>query len=172
MGITTKLAGTVLAAGAGLALAATPAAAAGPEPWEPWIQPEFTLPAGKYCEFPIRLEVISQDIERRTTSRYPDGTIHREEYRGPLTSYWYNEDTGDRHFSDASGELYMEYYPDGSPKRATTVGPVGVGFREQDDYPKGYYTLDGFHMVGYDTDGTRSMMVDNGDEIDVCAALD
>jgi hypothetical protein len=165
----------VMAAGAllGGGLLAGPAVAgpAGPEPWETWEQPEFTVPAGRYCDFPMRLEVISQDIERRTISRYRDGTIHWEQYRGPLVNYWINEDTGEQTIHDAGGELWAEYYPDGAFKKFVIVGPVGVGFPADAEYPRGYYILDGFHIVSFDRDGVRRMQVDHGEEEDVCAGL-
>jgi hypothetical protein len=167
--VATLVAATVLV-GAGLSTPAA-SAASGPEPWEPWEQEEFTIPAGQNCDFAIRLEVISQDIERRTISQYPDGTIHREQYRGPLTNYWINEDTGKRFFQDASGELFAEYYPNGGAKKFITIGPVGVGFDEDDNYPRGRYTLDGFHIISIDENGVKSMQVDLGEEEDVCAAL-
>lgn len=142
-----------------------------PEPWERRLQPEWTADAGRYCTFPLHVDVISQDIRRRVLERHPDGAIRREEYAGPLIVDLVNVDTGQRIRRDSGGRLYAEYRPDGSPWRYLTVGPVGVGFRDGDRYPKGYYELDGTHLVAFDVDGTRSMTYDGGDEENVCHSL-
>ena len=144
-----------------------------PEPWQPWIQQDWEAPAGKYCDFPLGHEVVSQDIRSRVLARYPDGTKKLEEYAGPLMSEFVNRDTGRRLLVDAGGSGASEYRPDGTEARFIMVGPVGTGFREGDlDLPRGYYLFDGFHVVAYGTDGTRSLPVDLGPERNICEELD
>jgi hypothetical protein len=164
----------VLAVAALAAISTSGTAAAAPataEPWEPWQQQEWSAPAGRYCDFAFHIEVVSQDIERRTLSRFDDGTIRYEQYRGPLISDFVRDDTGASVRENSSGELFMEYYADGTVKTMTTIGPVGAGFGEADDVPRGYYNLDGVHVISAGPDGVKRMAVDAGDETDVCAQL-
>lgn len=166
---------TVIAGALTVTVAAGSATAAGsawqPEPWEPWIQEEWTAEAGRYCTFPLHVDVISQDIQRRVLERYPDGTVMREEYAGPLIVDFVNVDTGQRVRHDVGGRAYPEYRIDGSFLRYLMVGPVGFGFRDGDRYPKGYYEFDGVHLITFDADGTRNLAYDGGDEENVCRSL-
>ncbi|MEV0645180.1 hypothetical protein AB0I28_07940 [Phytomonospora sp. NPDC050363] len=163
-------AGTVLAPSAAQAGPST--SGLRPEPWRPWIQPEWTAPAGRYCDFPLGLEVVSQDVRSRVLQRHPDGSVKLEEYAGPLISEFVNLDTGERLLSDASGSGVAEFRTDGSYVAFAMAGPVGMGFRDGDrDLTRGYYMLDGVHVVAFAADGTRSLPVDLGGEDNVCDDL-
>ncbi|MEV7230582.1 hypothetical protein AB0M79_26700 [Polymorphospora sp. NPDC051019] len=139
-----------------------------PEPWRPWIQEEWTAPAGRYCSFPLEVRVVSQDIRVRVLARHPDGAVKREEFAGPLTVDFVNADTGASVRRDAGGSGAAEYRPDGSYAWYTIVGPAGFGFRAGDGLPKGYYILDGLHVISFDADGTRRLAVGIGDRENVC----
>lgn len=155
-----------------MSLPATAAAAASqPEPWQPYVQEEWTAPAGRYCSFPLQLRVVSQDIRMRVLQRYPDGTVKREEYAGPLVVDFVNGDTGRSVRRDAGGTAFVEYRQDGSWRRYTIVGPAGFGFRATDPYPQGYYILDGLHVILFDADGTRRMAAAVGAEDNICVAV-
>ena len=140
--------------------------------WERWEQPEWTAGAGVYCDFALRLEVIHQDIERRTLQTYPDGQIKLEQYRGPLTNYFVNDSTGEKTFHDASGKMRVEYYSDGEMKTMTMLGPVGAGFTKSDGPPRGYYVMDGYHVITVSRSDVKDLAVDVGAKQDVCAGLE
>lgn len=165
------LAASVLALSA--LVPATPAApaASGPEPWQPTTQVAFTVPAGKYCSFAFSYQPTSQDLQQRVLTRYRDGTVRAEEYRGPLVGTFTNLDTGATISRDSSGTAVEQFRPDGTESAYTSYGVVGVGFRATDRYPQGYYELGGVHRVRYAPDGTRSMVIDRGPEENICDTL-
>lgn len=172
MRVRSVLVALTLAAAAVFTPATAQAGTFHPEPWRPWHQIDWTAPAGRYCDFALRLEVVSQDIRSRVLERHPDGSVKREEYAGPLISDFVNDVTGERLRTDASGSGVAEFRPDGSYVRYAMFGPVGMGFREGDeDLARGYYMFDGFHVVAFAPDGTRSLPVDLGPEENVCEAL-
>lgn len=154
-----------------LAAGAAPAEAAGPEPWQPYRSEPWTAPAGKYCTFPLQLEIVADKEEVRVDARYPDGTVQAEEYRGELVVDFINVDTGEQIRRDLSGHAEVTYYRDGTMSSFAGVGPFGIGFRAEDDYPQGYYALNGVHQITFDPDGTRHMAVAIGPEENVCETL-
>lgn len=142
-----------------------------PEPWRAWVQEEWTAPAGRYCSFPLQVRVVSQDVRVRVVARYGDGAVRREEFAGPLVVDFVNGATGQSVRRDAGGSGAADYRPDGSWRRYTIVGPAGFGFRPEDRHPRGYYLLDGVHVIAFDADGTRRMAVEVGREENVCRSL-
>ncbi|MFF3866186.1 hypothetical protein [Micromonospora sp. NPDC001898] len=142
-----------------------------PEPWRPWTQEEWTAPAGRYCAFPLRVQVVSQDVRVRVVDRYPDGAVRREEFAGPLVVDFVDVSTGRMTRRDAGGSGAADYRPDGGWLRYTIVGPAGFGFRDGDRYPQGYYLLDGLHVITFDAAGTRRMAVAVGKQDNVCQTL-
>ncbi|MEE1942629.1 hypothetical protein V1L54_25030 [Streptomyces sp. TRM 70361] len=176
---------SVLAAGcaAGLIPAATAAAdspapapapvrGAAPEPWEPYVDQGFTAPAGYTCAFPLKATPLEQDMVKRVLERHPGGAVKREEYKGPLVVEYENTDTGATVVRDVGGHGFPEYRADGRLKRYLAVGPVGFGMRDGDDFPKGFWIVDGVHVAEFAEDGTRGFSVRMGPEENVCAALD
>ncbi|MCT2584778.1 hypothetical protein [Actinophytocola gossypii] len=145
----------------------------GPEPWLPYETTDFVAPAGRYCDFELSVTAVEDEEEYRVVSRYPDGAVRVYEYRGKLITRFTNVATGESVTRDLSGHAWTEMYPDGVTMRSFTgIGPFGFGFRETDPYPRGYYRLDGLHVITIDEDGTRSMPVAAGDAENVCTALD
>ncbi|WP_428965787.1 hypothetical protein [Micromonospora fluostatini] len=142
-----------------------------PEPWRTWVQPEWSAPAGRYCSFPLQVRVVTQDVRVRVVARHPDGTVRREEFTGPLVVDFVNGDTAATARRDAGGSGAADYRPDGTWSRYTIVGPAGFGFRPGDHHPRGYYLLDGLHVVTIDADGTRRLAVGVGEQENVCLAL-
>lgn len=154
------------------AASAADATAATPGAWRPTRTEPFTAPAGKYCDFPLGVEVVADDEYVRVDSRYPDGATRLEEYKGQLVVDFVDVDSGARIRRDVSGRAWLEYAPDGTTWVSyTTAGPVGFGFRAGDDYPRGYYVLRGVHRITFDPDGTRHMVASRGPVEDVCDAL-
>ncbi|CAN5429532.1 hypothetical protein BH11ACT8_BH11ACT8_26900 [soil metagenome] len=164
---------TLTAAAAALPLTAlvAPASASHAEQWEPVTQPAFTAPAGKYCTFGFSYQPDQQDLEMQVVKRYHDGAVKVVRYRGLLIGTTTNLDTGARITRDSSGDLREVLRRDGSLKVFGSHGPVGLGFTATDDYPQGYYQLDGFHRVRIAPDGTKTMVVDRGAEENICDTL-
>ncbi|GAB2953922.1 hypothetical protein GCM10027280_47970 [Micromonospora polyrhachis] len=142
-----------------------------PEPWRPSVQEEWTAPAGRYCSFPLHVRVVSQDVRVRVLARYATGAVRREEYAGPLTVDFVDVDTGRAVRRDAGGSGLLEYRPDGRWLRYTIVGPAGFGFRPGDHHPRGYYILDGLHVISIDPTGSRRLTLGIGRQDDICVAL-
>jgi hypothetical protein len=175
----------VLAAGAlAAAVAAAPATADRPATpdrsgwddlaWEPYRTPPFTSPAGQLCEFTLQADPIADEEMVATVARFPDGTPKVEAYKGRLVVRYTNVETGASTDKDLSGYAVVRYFEDGA-YTMYMYGPVGVGFRGTDRYPKGMYVLDGFHVVqtGADpVDRNREVLVDGGTEHDICGDLD
>lgn len=141
------------------------------EPWEPFESQGWTAPAGRYCDFPLRLDIVFDDERTRVTERYSDGTEKQRQYIGPLIVEFTNPDSGKTQRYNASAQGFVNFRPDGSWERFSGHGPFGMGFRATDPYPRGYYILTGNHAVDFAADGTRSMAVDAGQEENVCDAL-
>jgi hypothetical protein len=141
------------------------------EPWEPFHSAGWTAAAGRYCDFPLQLDIVFDDERTRVVERYPDGAEKKREYIGPLVVEFSNMDTGRRHRYNVSAQGFLETRQDGSWARFSGHGPFGMGFRATDPYPRGYYVLTGNHAVDFAVDGTRSMAVDAGTEHNVCGDL-
>jgi hypothetical protein len=159
-----------VAALAAVALPAAPAQAA--EPWQPVTQPSFSVPAGTYCDDAFSYTPERQHLEQRVLSRYADGPVRQEQFRGLLVGTFTNDATGATTRVNSSGVAVETFRPDGTLETYETWGPVGFGFKATDvGLPRGYYTLRGHHVVAFAPDGTRTLVVDEGTEDDVCAAL-
>lgn len=141
-----------------------------PEPWRDFRSSPVTLPGGQYCAFDLKLDIVQDEEQTRVDSRYPDGTVHVNEYRGKLVVNF--EGNGKSALRDLSGTGWEELYPDGVNRKTFTVaGPFGARFRTTDDYPQGYYRFDGFTVITFDKDGTRHVPVHVGPREDICEAL-
>ena len=166
-----------LAAATGAVVAAPAAASAGgagvrAEPWRPVVQEEWTAPAGRFCDFPLSLRVVSQDIRGRVLDRYDDGAVRVEEFAGPLVVDFVNGDTGASVRRDAGGRAVAEYRPDGRYRTYAMFGPVGLGMPDgATGLPKGYYVVDGLHVVEFAESGARTVTTAYGTEDNVCGDL-
>ncbi|MGH3648118.1 MAG: hypothetical protein ACRDTM_13215 [Micromonosporaceae bacterium] len=153
-----------------IALTGGPAFASSPEPWEPAPSSPVTAPAGTRCDFAVRLEPIIDDVQRRVLERHPDGSVKREEYKGPLVDRVTNLDTGDSIEVNISGHAFVDYHSDGS-FTWTWDGPVLMGFGAgQSNHAPGLYVLTGEYEVHF-ADGNRTVRRADGTEQDLCAAL-
>jgi hypothetical protein len=138
--------------------------------WERSPSTGFESPAGTLCDFALRSETEFDQVYVRTTRTFADGTPRRQEYSGPLVVRLVNESTGASVERDLSGRAVATYRRDGSYDFAIW-GPAAVGFHEGDGLRRGYYVLDGYHVVRFAADGTRTVVVDHGTERNVCRAL-
>ena len=169
-----RLGGTALLG----ALIATPlsaptAQAQSPEAWEPVTQQPFSVPAGTYCDFAFSYSPDRQHLRQRVLSRYDDGAVEQLQVRGLLRGTLSNDETGATYTVDTSGVAIQTLRPDGSLQTYEMRGPVGIGFHATDvGLPRGYYIFRGHHVVDFAADGTRTLVLDQGAEDDVCAHLD
>lgn len=160
---------TVATAATALALSTTNAAAAGP--WQPYPEGDLTLVAGSYCDFTVTAHPVAQGVKYRTVESYPDGTPKVQEFTGPLRVLFTNTANGAHTTLNLSGHAIVTYRQDGSMAQYETRGPVGFGFHAGDGFPKGYYRLLGRHVMTFDPDGTRHLVVDQGAEQNICTML-
>ncbi|MFI8849903.1 hypothetical protein ACIGW3_06815 [Streptomyces sp. NPDC053499] len=142
-----------------------------PEPWRPFRPGDITLPGGVYCPFDLHLHLVEDEEMTRVDSRYPDGSVHINEYKGKLVVDFTNTDSGVTVRRDLSGRGAEELRPDGTRKTLGGVGPFGVGFKNTDAYPAGYYVVDGIHVTTWDTAGRRHMAVAIGSQENICRTL-
>ncbi len=157
---------------AGLALAfaaVAPAAAASPEPWLPYPEGTLTLPAARYCgDFDLQSTPVRQDVRSRVLQRYPDGAVEVQTFRGLLLVEVSNQSTGAAVQRNLSGRARVTFREDGSIATYEMWGPVGMGWPQQDAYDRGFYVMDGHHVVAFDESGARSMLLDQGTEENLC----
>lgn len=142
--------------------------------WEPYRTQPFTSPAGQLCDFTLHADPVADEEMVATVARFPDGSPKVEAYKGKLVVRYTNVETGATTDKDLSGNAVVRYFENGA-YTMYMYGPVGVGFRETDRYPKGMYVFDGFHVVhtGADpADRDRQVVVDGGTEHDICGDLD
>lgn len=164
-----------LASPAGAALSATPDRSGwGHLVWEPYRAQPFTSPAGQLCAFTLHAVPIADEEKVATVARFPDESPKVEACKGRLVVRYTNVESGASTDKDLSGYAVVRHFEDGA-YTMYMYGPVGVGFRDTDRYPKGMYVFDGFHVVhtGADAaDRDRAVVVDGGTEHDICADLD
>ncbi|WP_050668201.1 hypothetical protein [Luteipulveratus halotolerans] len=180
--ITRTLVGVLAAAAAGATvLAPTPTATADSgwhavhESWQPYVESNLHLPAARYCgTFDMTLHAISQDIKVKALTRWDDGTPRTEVYTGPLLTRATNETSGSHVDLDLSGRAEVLYRADGSMATYGTEGPVGIGWGAGSgpDLPQGYYRFTGHHVIEFQPDGSKSLVVREGTETEVCALVD
>jgi hypothetical protein len=141
-----------------------------PEPWRTFRSAPFTLPAGQYCAFELHVDIVADEEEIRVDARYPDGTVHVNEYRGKLVVNFVGN--GSSAVRDLSGTGWEEFYPGGVNRKTFTVaGPFGARFKTGDHYPQGYYRFDGFTVITFQPDGTRALPVQQGTRENMCQTL-
>lgn len=145
------------------------------EPWQPYPEGDLTLPAARYCgSFDLSLTAVRQDIKVKVLSRWDDGTARSETYSGQLISRATNLSSGSSTDLNFSGTAQTLYRPDGSLSVYTMRGPVGMGWPAGggSELGQGFYQLNGYHEVEFGTDGVRRMLVDRGEEVNVCQLVD
>lgn len=142
-----------------------------PEPWRPYREEDFALPAGEYCSYALRGHIVEDEELVRVDSRYANGAVHVNEYKGTLIIDFTNLDSGQTVRRDLSGRGWEELRPDGSIETFAGVGPFGSAFSVTDDHPAGQYVLDGIHVLEWDANGQKSMPVAIGSEENLCHTL-
>ena len=168
---------TLLAAIPLIGAGATPAAAgeAG-SPWTPYRSSDVTVTAARStCAFDVRISVVQDDEEYRTTQTYADGTPKEQLFRGTLVERYTNLSTGTSVVRDLSATAVFAYNPDGSPASLTSLkGPFGATMPAGSTPDTGLFVLSGKGTsVTFNADGTRSYTLGrHGTAENVCDAID
>lgn len=144
-------------------------------PWTPYRSSDVTVTAARStCAFDVRISVVADDEEYRTTATYPDGTPQEQLFRGTLIERYTNLSTGASAVRDLSATAVFAYDPDGSAASLTSLkGPFGATMPAGSTPATGLFVLTGKGTkVTFNSDGTRSFTLGrHGSAENVCAAL-
>ena len=145
-------------------------------PWTPYRASDVTVTAARStCAFDVRISVVEDDEEYRTSATYPDGSTKEEIYRGTLVERYTNVSTGASVVRDLSATGVFAYAPDGSPASLTsTGGPFGATMPAGSTPGTGLFVLSGKGTrVTFNADGTRTFTLGkHGTAENVCDAID
>lgn len=169
---------TLTALGAALILTAAPATAAsaassssagGKGGWVPYVQPDFTVPAGQACSFELHGKVVYDKEFTRVVKRFPDGSPKVEEFRGPLGVVFSNTATQKSAFRDATGTLRATR--DGAGTTEFVFGGNGIAPIFAGSEEPGIYVVSGHHEMIAHPDGTREFTRNRGTVENMCQTL-
>ncbi len=165
--------GTVIVAALSVVLmTGADASAAAPERWQPYSEGPLTLPAERYCgDFDVVSTPVRQHVKSRVLERYDSGAVKVQEFTGLLLVEVANVKTGDTVQRNLSGHAVVTFREDGSIATYEMRGPIGMGWPQEDQYDRGFYVMNGYHVVAFDESGSRSMLVDRGIEENLCDVL-
>jgi len=139
--------------------------------WNPEPFSDFTLPAGTYCPFALKLDILRNDAIGAITKTYPDGSTQEKVLMGPQLIRVSNVETGKSTVTFLDGIQIIDYATDGSIE-LTNLGKNMVGFLAGDDFPAGFYFIDGYHLVDYAPGfASRHMASAIGVETNYCETL-
>ncbi len=157
----------------GIGLAAAPAAATKPGPWQDFHASDFTVPAGARCPFTLSSTVIDDHERLRTLATYSDGTPRTQQIVGRLAVRFENEDTGQSVKRNLTGNAIVDLRHDGSMSRMTLQGGhFAVGLRPGDPQGPAFLVFTGSgHAVSFDADGTRTITYGSGNVENICETL-
>ncbi|MFF2744277.1 hypothetical protein ACFVVA_01940 [Kitasatospora sp. NPDC058048] len=140
--------------------------------WEPWPSPVFDLPAGSRCDFPVHMEAVVDEVQRRVLEFAPDGTtVRRAAFRGALVLRLTNTTTGASYDADAGGRSVVDYRPDTSQTwhaRGPILLGVGTG---AGNLPRDLYTVDGVYTIDISATGYRTLTFEHGSAEPLCAKI-
>ncbi|MGW7442999.1 hypothetical protein [Kitasatospora sp. NPDC054795] len=140
--------------------------------WEPWPSPVFDLPAGSRCDFPVHMEAVVDEVQRRVLEFAPDGTtVRRAAFRGALVLRLTNTTTGASYDADAGGRSVVDYRPDTSQTwhaRGPILLGVGAG---AGNLPRDLYTVDGVYTIDISATGYRTLTLEHGSAEPLCAKI-
>jgi hypothetical protein len=170
-----KPARALFAVGAAVAAVVTgfaaPAAAATPDPWQPYFSGSFTEAAGDVCPFAVQADDIQDHEEFRTLATYPDGSPQEQEFVGLLVYRYTNLSTGASVVRNLTGTGYFFYQPDGSTT-GHGDGHIGLSVHAGNtDPPPGEYVITGAYDFTLEADGTVHFDLRGGTAENLCDTL-
>ncbi|MFB7128196.1 hypothetical protein [Kitasatospora sp. NPDC056273] len=149
-----------------------PGAVAGQGGWEAWPTPASDLPAGSRCDFPVHLEPVIDEGQRRVLEYAPDGTtVRRAAFRGALVLLITNTTTGASYVADAGGRAVVDYRADRS-QTWHAHGPVLLGVGPNGgNLPRDLYLVDGVYTIDIGSTGYKTLTLGHGSAEPLCAKL-
>jgi hypothetical protein len=149
-----------------LAGTASPATAA--PGWVPAPTAPFDQAAGVTCDFAVHAEPTVDEVVTKVLQRYPDGSIHRDAYQGPLIIRVTNTETGGSYDADVSGSAIVDHAPDGA-QTWYAVGPVLLGVHEGlGNLPRGLWVVGGVYRLEISASGYKKVTLIHGTVDTVC----
>jgi hypothetical protein len=139
----------------------------GPSPsgWTPAPTPPFDRAAGEVCDFPIHGVAIVDHVVTEVLTSYPDGTIKRDAFKGPLIIRVTNTLTGKYFDADASGSAIVDHATDGA-QTWYVAGPIMANFREgAGNLPRGLYLIDGLYRLVITADHHLTLTLGHTDNV-------
>jgi hypothetical protein len=113
--------------------------------WTPAPTDPFDRVAGEVCDFPVHGVPIVDHVVTKVLATYPDGTIKRDAFKGPLIIRVTNTLTGKHFDADASGSAIVDHATDGG-QTWYVAGPIMANFREgAGNLPRGLYIINGLY---------------------------
>lgn len=157
----------VVAAATLMTLIAGPAA----DGWVPAPTAPFDQAAGVTCDFAVHAEPVVDQVVTKVLQSYPDGTIHRDAYKGPLIIRVTNTATGGSYDADVSGRAVVDHTRDGT-QTWYAVGPVLLGVHEGlGNLPRGLWVVDGVYRLTITAAGYKTVTMIHGSVDNVCDHL-
>jgi hypothetical protein len=133
--------------------------------WTPAPTPPFDRVAGEVCDFPVHAQPIVDHVVTKVLASYPDGTIRRDAFKGPLIIRVTNTLTGKYFDADASGSAIVDHATDGA-QTWYAVGPMMVNFREgAGNRPRGLYIIDGVYRLVITADHHLTLTLGHNDNV-------
>jgi hypothetical protein len=168
---------TLLLVAALVGVTAVPAAAApegrggGGGGWEPTSTPPFVLPAGQFCSFEMKGDIVADREFMRTPATFPDGSPRVQDFKGLLVIRYTNTSNHRSVVRDATGSIRVYSLPDGSRiqqlngHNAVPVRAANTGF------PGGDYITHGDFVLIDRPGGVREVPVQLGTIENLCKTL-
>jgi hypothetical protein len=136
--------------------------------WVPAPSAPYDQPAGARCDFPIHVQPITDEVQKKVLSTYPDGSSRSEIYVGALVLRVTNTNTGTFYDADASGTAVINYGTDGS-MTWYVLGPVLIGFRaDSGTLPRGLWIINGVFQLSFSPSGFKTLTMVVGTTDNVC----
>lgn len=133
--------------------------------WTPAPTAPFDRVAGEVCDFPVHGDPIVDHVVTKVLASYPDGTIRRDAFKGPLIIRVTNTLTGKYFDADASGSAIVDHARDGG-QTWYAAGPVLANFREgAGNLPRGLYLIDGIYRLVITADHHLTLTLGHTDNV-------
>jgi hypothetical protein len=133
--------------------------------WTPAPTPPLDRAAGVLCAFPVHAEPIVDHVVTKVLASYPDGSIKRDAFKGPLIVRVTNTSNGRFYDADASGSAIVDHAADGA-QTWYVAGPILAGFRAGvGNLPRGLYVIDGLYRLVITADGHLTLTLGHTDNV-------
>jgi len=127
--------------------------------WHRYHQDDFTVPAGEGCSFKVTGTVLYDREYFRNLSRYRNGNVRVQLFRGPLIIQYKNMSNGTKVIRDQSGVAKERFNRDGSFASIKVIsGYFGATLSPGSNLETGVYYLGGQGTALFENaDGTETV---------------